>query len=134
MSRLDPRPVWKAIVNAGGLMPASDAERARFLRVKATHRAVYRLPKNAHEDELIEAREGDRRSRWQLAGLYLADYAKRLDPDDPDLEDVDRAALPWRNPDTAAEAHEPDAEPEQLELVPGQWGALLAGQLTPADL
>jgi hypothetical protein len=120
----DPRPVWKAIIRSGGLMPVSPVERDRFLRVQATMRAVYGLPENTPDDQLIDAQQADRRSPHQIAGLYLAEYARRLDPDDPDLDDIDRAALPWRD-------HSPGPEPgtyEQPELVPGRWGALLAGR------
>lgn len=119
----DPRPVWKAIIRNGGLMPVSPVERGRFRRVQATMRTVYGLPENAPDDQLIDAQQADRRSPYQIAGLYVVEYASRLDPDDPNLDAIDRAALPWRG-------HSPGPEPctyEQPELVPGRWGALLAG-------
>lgn len=126
--RTDPRPAWKAIVAAGALMPVSDIERARHQRVNATHRAVYGLPATATDDELIDARQGDTRSVAELAALYLRDYAARINPEDPHIEDVDRAALPWASEDVDPDLIDAlrrlvgDTTPEpQPSLFPDAW-------------
>lgn len=127
----DPRPVWKAILAAGGNWPVSPTERARHQRVQAVLRQAFGLPEKTPEPALIDAREGDWRSVRQMAAIYLRLYAARLNPDDPALDDLDRAALPWRD------AHAPTPQTVQYTqpaLVPARWTALLAGQLDPADL
>lgn len=134
----DPRPMWRAIVAAGGIMPVSDTERARHRRVQAALRAVFGLPDDTAEEQLIDARKPDRRGIAELATLYLREYAARLDPT-ADLDEVDRAALAWRTDSTAQDIAEALAalsrlgEPaarqaptaEQLSLFTGPWADLL---------
>jgi hypothetical protein len=142
--RPDPRPIWKAIITSGGLMPVSSAERERFRRVQETLRAVFGLPEDAPEEQLIDVRErdrrtiraraGDERSIRHLAELYLRDYARRLDPDDPNLEPVDRAALAWRDATADETAPDPSTWYEQPPLIPGRWAALPSDHFHPANL
>lgn len=127
----DPRPAWKAILAAGGNLPVSPIERARHQRVQGVLRQAFGLPEDAPEPVLIDAREGDHRSVRQMAAIYLRLYASRLNADDPTLDDVDRAALPWRD------AHAPIPEVvhyAQPALLPARWTALLAGHIDPIDL
>ncbi|MBQ1048472.1 hypothetical protein KBX50_08335 [Micromonospora sp. C51] len=92
-----PGPVWRALLEAGGNLPVDEKERARYARVQESIRAAYWLPPEATEEELAEVRDDphDPRPIEALQAVYLKEYADRLDPNAA-LDDVDRAALPWR--------------------------------------
>lgn len=112
---MNPRATWRNIIAAGSHMPVSDTERARHQRVQATLRAIYGLTPDATDDQLIDARTGDTRTPAELAALYLADYANRLDPTST-LEPVDDAALPWRGTQPP-----PTTEPVADPLFSDAW-------------
>ncbi|MFI7608484.1 hypothetical protein ACIBTV_25490 [Micromonospora sp. NPDC049366] len=109
-------PVWSAIITHGGLIPADAAERERYERVQAVMRLAFGLPERAPLEQLIDAQSRWRGNRAALAGRYLRAYAERLDPR-ADLDDIDRAALPWRG--------SLDEEPVLLAPKPDPWGPLL---------
>ncbi len=110
--------LWERLVAEGGMVPVSDAERARYAKVQAALRIVFDLPETASEEELIDARDAKphRGGPDRLAAKYLRVYADRLDPD-ADLDHLDRAALLWRE--------HPDAPPVALAEEPDPWGPTL---------